>query len=319
MSQTPPEPSKPEGGPYSEDHARALIESYRNEAAHAENERAARLLHEAARLYEDVLNDRRSAGEAVQEALALDGSSPALLHTALRLSHAEGNLQQTAALLRRSAEVAGNLGARVGLLMDLADLQEFRLGDEEQATETYERIRAEDPANLSATEGLLRFQIGKGRWEQVAKLCHQLADTEEEAQSRGSLLLIAALLIPGRGERMKLLSQCLATGQVPDLVVTLLATLPETREEWDDVVRQLLARTEASPTATLHYQISQILSDQLARTAEAIEQAQQAVDLRQEELALWDWQSCTWRWPRSWTDDWGAPTGPSRPCNRRWP
>jgi tetratricopeptide (TPR) repeat protein len=295
-------------GAYSSEQARALIETYRSEAEKAEPLLASRLLHEVARLYEEVLDDPRSAARVLLEALSTDPASLLLLRAALRLVPAEGNLELAAELLERAADSVESVGGRVALLSELAAFQELRLGDERTAAESYRRVRQEDPANLGAAEALLRLSLHRRDDLSAARLCRELADVEQDPLSRCSLQLLAALLASDEAEgvaRARLAAQALSSDHTADLAAALAVTLFCRHGGWEEALELLQSQTRQRPTeAALQLQISRILesSPGLGQAADAIRHAQLAASHCPDDLALLEWLAQLLRGDARWAE-----------------
>lgn len=263
-----------------------MIESYRAEVPRCEPTTAARLLHEIARLYEVALDDPASALAAIEEALNMDPGAPGALSAGVRLLLACGQPRRAAALLQRGTEAVRDVGSRISALLDLAVLQELRLGDAERALETYELIRALEPTNLPALEALLRLHLGRGDWAQVRELCGELALAEKDVPTRCSLLLVAALLSPDAEERKRRLDLCLDTGELHELALAL--ALPGLEAEGWQRALESLDQGSGPRSAVLQHQMSWILAEHLSRPGDAVSHARRAVELAPDEVGLWD-------------------------------
>jgi len=302
--QPPPADNRGPGAPFGAEQARAMIESYRAEVHRCEPTTATRLLQEIARLYEEALDDPPSALAAIEEALSADPGAPLALNAGVRLLLASGQPRRAATLLQRGTEAIPNTGSRISVLLDLAVLQELRLGDAERALETYELIRAIDPTNLPALEALLRLHLGRGDWGQVRELCSELALAEKDAPTRCSLLLVAALLSPDAEERKRRLELCLATGELREAALAL--ALPGLEAEGWQRALESLDQGSGPPSAVLQHQVSWIQAEHLSQPGDAVSHARRAVELAPDEVGLWDWLAELLRREARWEELVGA-------------
>ena len=275
-----------------------LIESYRNEAPRRDNQDAALLLQAVARLHEEVLDDPVSALGAAQEALALDPACGVALHQALRLVTAAEQPQRAAELLQQAVEHTGSVGHRIALLLQLALLQELRLGQPDQAIQTYQRVRTEDPTNTTATSAILRYQLARADWPQVADLCRELATAEVDPESRCTLLLVAGLLSSATEEPV--LGPCLAI-QHGALAATLAMAVFGQHTDMAQLVELLQGHTETDTSALLQCQISWLLA-QLQRVGDAIPHARRSTELAPRELVTWSWLATLLRQETRWDE-----------------
>ena len=285
--------------------ARAIIAMYRQEASDAEAPRAAHLMGEVARLYEDVLADPRSALEAIQEALTHSPSDPSIRRSALRMLADMWTSSPSEDLLKLGAEMAEGTVEKLGLLMDLAMYQELCQGQNEKAAEIYRMVLREDPTNLEAAEALLFLCLREQNKTEASSLCSHLASSEEDPASRAALLIGAALLIEGLDhERAKLAVQALESDPDAELALLMAEKLFRQQMNWEEAIGLLERQAEANPNraAPLHFMISRLVVKTSRKNDLALVHALKARSRRPLEPLYTRWLAELYRREARWED-----------------
>ena len=265
--------------------ARQLVETYRTAVESLSGPTAAQMYHEIARLESEVLGNQRAAEKAAVQALRQDPTSAVMQQLAFRLLAASGETDALAKLVGYAVGRIEESSRRAALLLDYALYLEIHQGQADAAAEAYERVLKEQPDSSEAIEGRARTLIKAGRWKELGELAQRFAEraTDGEAgESRGAWWLIAALLADEHPveDRVNWLSRALDAGIAPSLAVPLAVGLQRSAEEPAAAVATLQRQLERSGDAgaTLHYEISWMLANQLDQPDEALLHARAAVD-----------------------------------------
>ncbi|MBN1944921.1 MAG: tetratricopeptide repeat protein [Bradymonadales bacterium] len=286
--------------------ARTLIEIYRREVSTAPATLAVQILCVMARLFEEVLGDTRSAFQVLSEALRRDPTSPALVQTILRLMVDRRHQHRAATLLAEVAEAVDSIPFKVGLLLDLAALQERALRSDTQAVLSYQQALSIDPGNLEAAESLLALLWRNKHWEEVASLCTALAQGEADPETRFSLLMTAAVLAgkEAAGARMRLATLALDAGSDWEVALALALAGPPDQTDWEEIARLLVGQIEARPdqAGPLSFLLSRVQANHLHQLRQATTSAEAAAAAAPRDLVILDWLADLYRQEARWAE-----------------
>ncbi|MCA9701050.1 MAG: hypothetical protein KC431_26220, partial [Myxococcales bacterium] len=139
----------------------------RIEAAAAPEDKA-RLLREAAMLYETRAGEPEKAHAAVARALPFTPEDLALEHDLLRLAEETGAWAATAEALEHAATAAQSEARGAQLRFEVGRIHEHRLDEAVAATEAYAAAAAADPRRVESHEAVSRCAARAGRWTECA-------------------------------------------------------------------------------------------------------------------------------------------------------
>ena len=285
---------------------RATIDRLRTEAESANNEQAAYLHHEVARLYEQHLDDNRSALKAAISALRKSAASPVIRQTAVRLMVEIGSGPMLGKLIEDTVGQLDAAAQRIALLLDFALYQEIKLGNSDEAIETYQWVLKEDATNAEAIEGLFRLLLRSENWDELAHVCKQAADHEQDGATRASLLLASALLASEASDtdRAARVAQALESNRQSDLIVPLAVGLFRAANDSDGAIRVLVDQAEKAPenAAQLYFQASWLTAYELKRLGDAIQYAEKSVEAKPDSPLFLNWLAELYRRDARWSD-----------------
>ena len=125
-----------------------------------------------------------------------------------RLLHGQARWEHLAALQQQVlAALPPDDGERTTVLGRLAEIYEFRTGDLERATETYEEVLKRMPSAPDALSGLERVYAQQEQWLELVHILRAQADSVGQDADRGFLLFRAAEIEHGRLGRARQAAQ----------------------------------------------------------------------------------------------------------------
>ncbi len=206
---------------------------------------------ELARLYVDRYNDGAAAIEQLR--LVLDeepGNADAVLALS-RLYEKNGQDQDLAELLSQQIDAAqgrGDIPAAVKLLGRLGEVYETRLGEPEQAIDTYRRVLDLDAQHRASIEALARLYRKSGRLEDAAEVLERLIEFSEPGELARRAEELAELYDKlGDGEKAcQALERVLDAGQAGPELVHRLQKLYEKLESWSRLAGLLVREAESA-------------------------------------------------------------------------
>ena len=178
----------------------------------------ARLLAEAAKLYEQRAGDLIKARAAVAKALPFSPDDLSLEHDLLRLSEDTDEWFETAQALREAAESDVGGARAAWLLLQAGKILEVRLGDPVAATDAYADAAKLDPKRIDSQEAVSRCAAKAGRWPEAtaaalrAIIAHERPDTAiiaaleesaEQAHAHKALAEAFELAIAAQGDDLR--------------------------------------------------------------------------------------------------------------------
>lgn len=179
---------------------RELVELTQREIALTQDRaRRADLLHRAGALWEDRLHDADQATAAYRAALAQDPAYLPALRALGRLYSRRGQWRELIAMHRAELQVSTDEAQIVTLLHAIADTQEHRLDDTEQATATYRELLRRQPGHPPALAALQRLLTAQRRWSEVAELLELVVESASQPSAQAATLCRIAQL---RWERL---------------------------------------------------------------------------------------------------------------------
>lgn len=273
--------------------ARELINAYQIDAKQSNDERAALLLGEIARLHEDVLHDSRAATRSILEALRRDPNSSSVQRTTLRLLRDAGKDTILAQLIDDLTSEVKSSPGRNALLLDHGLRSEISTGHEERSKQVYERVLEESPENIEATEGLLRIALRRKDWDTLSTRFRQLATQIKDEQGRKSLLIAAALCAQNAPieEQAQWLARAANLSEGPQIALSLAVGAFCRANDIDGAIRIQLEQCEKHPqqAAQYHFQISWLLARDSESIDEAIRHAHAATEKEEKNLLFVAW------------------------------
>ncbi|MBK6846896.1 MAG: tetratricopeptide repeat protein [Proteobacteria bacterium] len=179
-----------------------LIGAYEQQiATSTDREEKLLLLRRIADTWENTLGEPAAALSAYERLLVLDpGHSPAL--QAVRRVYALGSRWlDLVATLRGEAEQTGDRWRQIGLLTEVAEVEEQRLNDEQAALATYREVLVLDPSHPPALAGAGRLLQRNGAAEQLLALHRRQLEVTRDRELRHWLLLKVGRLLADKLDR----------------------------------------------------------------------------------------------------------------------
>ncbi len=163
---------------------RDLASLYRSEATVAQPERAAQLLFKVGELQERRLDDVDGALDTYTEVLERTPRNLQALGALGRLHRSRGAWAPLVTVLLREAGLRTDPRDRADVLFEAASLREYRLGDIDPATETYEEVLRLSPAHAGALRALERLASARGDNQALLAVVERTAQTAQTPESR---------------------------------------------------------------------------------------------------------------------------------------
>ncbi|HVI00949.1 MAG TPA: tetratricopeptide repeat protein [Enhygromyxa sp.] len=138
-------------------------------AAAPRPEDKARLLREAANLYETRANDSDKAHAILVRALPFAPEDLALEHDLLRAAEDTGHWQATSSAFETASQASQSESRAAQLLFEAGRIHETRLGDPQAATDAYTSAAKLDPRRIDSQEAVSRCAAQAGRWTEAAE------------------------------------------------------------------------------------------------------------------------------------------------------
>ena len=160
-----------------------------------DSDAAAKLWLLAARIYNERLGRMDYAAAALGKGIEAAPQNPDLWDDLASLYKANSRWRELAQVLHKRLDVESDTTQEVFYLLELADLNEGRLGDLVEARVLYERVLELDPANTTALSSLEGICRALELWEPLEKTLRRKLDAAEDPeQTRRIRLEIADLM-----------------------------------------------------------------------------------------------------------------------------
>lgn len=131
---------------------------------------AARLWQQIGRWYRDHLSNPDAAAGALDKAHRLGADDLVIARELMELRRTVGPPQELARLLAASVQHEGDRAARAALLIELAEVEETRLDQPDEAIVHLERALDEDASSGAAATALRRLHRARSDWEALASV-----------------------------------------------------------------------------------------------------------------------------------------------------
>jgi tetratricopeptide (TPR) repeat protein len=128
------------------------------------------LLHRAAEVLDEHMNDREGAVAMLRRVVSLDSCYVPALTTLGRIYYHAGRWDELLALYQAELTVLGETPRAAQLLFKMAEIAENRLGRHPEATELYRRAVTLDPTSSTALRALGRKLREQNRWEELIEV-----------------------------------------------------------------------------------------------------------------------------------------------------
>jgi len=243
-------------------------------------------LYRVAQLEAEALGAENDALEALDEAIAGGDVEPLVHQRRARLLSRAGRHEEAAQALKARLEAIEDADARVGCLLQLAELEDQRLDAPEEAAAHLEQARDLAPLDARPTARLSALWTRLERWDALAHLLIEVARSSSDPEERASVELRVAGLFDQRLDRKAdaivhcraALAACPGHGAVGGptrgaAFETLARLLAET-ERHDELMtlhREAAEGTTHDEQAIVHlFRVGQLYEDALGRPAEAV-------------------------------------------------
>lgn len=230
-------------------------------------------LYRIGAVVEARIGDPQRALQAYAKVLEVDPRHEAAALATLRVHEREGHWEEVVRARRRLVEIAARPEDVAHQLIDIARVQEERLGKEGEAILSYSEALERMPTSLPVLAGLERLLRKTGQYERLAKALQRVAEATTDATVQVRLLLRAAIVLELCVEDRALASE--AYGRALDATIMSgestrypalwgALRLHEVRGEHHAVDRILVELLEMSPEPTARLRVLV----RLARTRE---------------------------------------------------
>ncbi|MEZ4360153.1 MAG: tetratricopeptide repeat protein [Kofleriaceae bacterium] len=240
------------------------------------------LLGELAALYDRELGEPDQAIATYQQQLELDAANASVVRSAgtalSRLLEEGARWAELREVLRRRAEWANSGDERRELLVQVAELEDGKLGEVDQAISTWQDVLAEHPGDGLALDALERLYTGKGAWRELVEVLRRRAETSADVLgARGVGHRIAEIYeqkLDDAEEAIGAYLDILESEAGDERALTELARLYRKTNRSGDLLEVLEKQSElAEPSRRrlLEREIAELLGGALGRPAEAQE------------------------------------------------
>ena len=247
--------------------------------AHQPAERL-KLLDRVARIHLEQRNDPVEALHATLRALTVDPARKKTLKQALELGGSTGRYQELAGALRAAIDSGGMSGkALIEGLATLADIQENRLADSNEAIRTYQELLEHDPKHMPALDALERLQGAAGGSVELVSVYTQQLELVRSGQKKKELLFKLAHIYRERmadfGRAAEAYRQVLAIDESDAGAWAAMGELFESDGKWDRaaeaLARALENESDAERRLHLQHRLAGIYEQRLNDTERALE------------------------------------------------
>jgi tetratricopeptide (TPR) repeat protein len=153
------------------------------------------LLRRAGSVLEELLGDRAAAIETYRAALGEDDTDEGALDALDRLYASGGDAESLAGVLRRRAELAQDVDARLEANLRLGALAEEQLRQPAEAIAAYERVLADRAGDATAILALARLYERQGMWSELLENLRLQAGMAADSSARAQLLYRAGAVL----------------------------------------------------------------------------------------------------------------------------
>ncbi|MGB3052344.1 MAG: tetratricopeptide repeat protein [Polyangiales bacterium] len=141
-------------------------------------------LYRAARIHAELLGNRDSAIQALEQARSLQPSDPLILGELARHYESAQRLQALVETLEALTEATDDEAEKLTYTQRIARLYEEELRDVDQAITWHERAVELDPTSLSSLQALSLLYRIRGAWPKLVEMCLQEARYTTDAERR---------------------------------------------------------------------------------------------------------------------------------------
>ncbi|MFW5920273.1 MAG: tetratricopeptide repeat protein, partial [Polyangiales bacterium] len=264
-----------------------LVEALDLEIEHTkDNEEVVTLLHRAAEVLDDHLEDRDGALKRLRRALELDPKHGPSLASIGRIYHRMGRWEDLLDVYERELQLGPKGPAAVGLLQKMAELCEHHLGSEDEAIARYRRILDIDATHAPALHELQRLLHDRGDHKELASSLELELKGLQDAEPRAR---VAFRLGEVYEQRLEQQDKAIAAYQQalqaePDYrpAVDALARLRAEKKQWAPLAKELARDAGSTPDPSLAVSAlvreGEIFAEQLDDTRKAIEAFEQVLE-----------------------------------------
>lgn len=151
--------------------------------------RRVELLFEVARAYADDLHRAEGGAAALEEILSIEPAHREAYESLRRLYENAARWREMAALLDRFLPHVADAAERKALQVEIAGIQESRLGQKEMAFIALGRAFGEDPADETLEAELVRLAEETESWDELAMILDEVAEESEAGPRKEALYL----------------------------------------------------------------------------------------------------------------------------------
>lgn len=152
-----------------------------------DREQRVALLHRAAEVLDEHLNERDAAVAMLRRVVALDSRYVPALTTLGRIFYHAGRWDDLLSLYQAELAVLGETPRAAQLLFKMAEIAENRLGRHPEATELYRRAVTLDPSSSTALRALGRKLREQSRWEELIEVLQRDVRNHAEPEERAAI------------------------------------------------------------------------------------------------------------------------------------
>ncbi|MCS6797689.1 MAG: tetratricopeptide repeat protein [Myxococcota bacterium] len=247
-------------------------------------------------LAESHLGTPEQATTYYRRALEHDPRSIPALEALERAHRREGRWEPLLDVLRRKAEALSDPERAIETWLQLAEVQEDRLGRSDDAVETYRRVLELDPHCLPALKGLERLAARAERWQELLSVLEAQLDVVSTERERIALRVrVAAMweeqfLKPDRA--IERLEQVLEIDPQHEEALVGLARLYRATRRWPELVstfeRHIAASPDRAERCRLYKAMGEVYALEMGDVDRAIDAYLGALDLNDADLEALD-------------------------------
>jgi tetratricopeptide (TPR) repeat protein len=262
--------------------------------ATADQKEVVSILHRAAQITEEKLQDRDTAVALYEKVLTLSPTYLPALKSLGRIYHQQGRWHDLLTMYQREIEVSKSTDRTVGLLFRMADIFLQRLADDARAIDVFEQILAKDGKSLPALRALAEIHARHGSHEKLVEVLTRESQQLDDPRERANVLMRVAELFEEKLDRAdnaaEVYQEILRLEHNFDAAIRSLVRIYSAEGMWNALSRALKtaydhAKSNEARGAIL-VRCAEVAGDKLGNLDSAAENLELALELRPTDVTI---------------------------------